>query len=609
MCGIYGATRLYPAKIVQQKLDSIKFRGPDCSDFKVLDNKVILGQNRLSIIDLAARSNQPFQYKHLWITYNGEVYNYQSIRTSLSKKGYTFRTASDTEVICAAYLEYGKDCVQQFNGMFAFVIYDQQKQSLFGARDRMGQKPFYYTLKDNYFEFASQIYPISIANSLTIDENSIQQFLFWSYIIEPNSIYKEIKTLKAGHAFSYDLQSQQFKDWKYWEIDEYTPYEGSYEAAKKELKQLLIDAVEQRMVADVPLGVFLSGGIDSSLVAAIAQSISDKPIKTFSVKFKEAKFDESGYAQQVADYLKTDHTVIECSYEEGIELIEHLTDYYQQPFADSSAIPTTLLAKHTRKHVTVALSGDAGDESFLGYERYDWIKKVAPIYKLPKTVRKIASAGIQLSPNARHQTIAKGIGMDSINELYMRNFSTVKNAWMAQPEKGMKNDYEEWLASDKPLLERVADFDLKAYLNSCINTKVDRASMAYSLEARAPLEDYSLVAFARSLPTAYKYCKGNKKRILKEVLYDFVPKSIFDRPKMGFGMPLEIWFRGKLKSYVQTTLSAKNLAQIPGIYPLKVQELMQAHFAEKADYSQPLWNLMVLVNWMQKNGYLELVKL
>lgn len=602
MCGIYGSTKLYSTEIVEKKLASIEFRGPDFSDHKRLDDRVILGHNRLSIIDLDARSHQPFQYQHLWITYNGEVYNYQPLKKTLEDKGYGFRTNSDTEVICAAYLEYGADCVKQFNGMFAFVIYDQRENTLFGSRDRLGQKPFYYTLKDGCIEFSSQIYPISIGNTLTIDEDSIQKYLFWSYIIEPNSIYKEVKKLQAGHSFSYDLNTKQFRHWQYWEIDEYQPYEGNYETAKKDLKELLTDAVRQRMIADVPLGVFLSGGIDSSLVASIAQSISNKPIKTFSVKFNEARFDESTYAQQVADVLKTDHTVIECTYDEGIEMIDQLVNFYQEPFADDSAIPTSLLSKYTRKEVTVALSGDAGDENFLGYNRYDWIKKVQPIYAFPRVFRKMASAGIKLSPNYRHKLIAKGISLDSINNLYMRVLSSLTDHWMTRPDFGMENAYQHWLATDKPLLERTSDFDLKTYLNDCINTKVDRASMTYSLEARAPLEDYRVVAFARSLPTDFKYLKGNKKRILKDVLYDFVPKSIFDRPKMGFGMPLEVWFRGRLKGYVQDTLSDKNLEQIPGIKVPNVKRLMQEHFSGSANRFQPLWSLIVLVNWLKKNA-------
>ncbi len=600
MCGIYGTTKRYSDTIIQKKLESIQFRGPDHSEYKQVAEQVGFGHNRLSIIDLDARSNQPMLYEHLWLVYNGEVYNFQEIKDGLIQKGYRFRTDSDSEVIAAAYLAYGEQCVTHFNGMFAFVIYDAKKNCLFGARDRLGQKPFYYTLANNEFEFASQIYPISIGNNFAIDENSITQYLHWTFIIAPNSIYKEIKKLQAGHYFTYDLSSRKFTEKKYWDIDEYQSFEGTYQEAKEELTYLIKDATKKRLIADVPIGVFLSGGIDSSLVAAMAQQETQQAIRTFSIKFNEAEFDESKYAQEVADRLQTNHTTILCSYQEGLDMIDQLVNSYQEPFADSSAIPTSLLSKHTRKHVTVALSGDAGDESFIGYNRYDWINRVSPIFAFPKPLRKLAGAGLRYTGNRKFQLIADGISCEDINELYIKAFSFYSNSLINQAPN-YKTVYNNWGASNKNLLERSSDLDIKVYLDSCINTKVDRASMAYSLESRAPLEDYRVVAFARSLPTHFKYSKGVKKRILKEVLYQYLPREIFERPKQGFGVPLAEWFRTHLKEYLLDTLHEDQLKQIPRINIKGVQLQIKEHLSGNYDWSHNLWTLLVLANWMKKN--------
>lgn len=601
MCGIYGTTKYYLDNIINKKLQTIGFRGPDYSAFKRLDGDVTLGHNRLSIIDLNSRSHQPLAYQHLSIVFNGEVYNFNEIKENLYKNGYSFKTNSDTEVIAAAYLAYGKDCVSLFNGMFAFVIYDQNKRELFGARDRLGQKPFYYTLKDNAFEFASQLEPIKLDNSLALDQTSIQQYLFWKCIPEPNSIYQEVKKLCAGHCFTYNLIDRKYKSWKYWDIGEKKPFEGDYETAKSDLSNLLKDSVKQRMIADVPLGVFLSGGIDSSLIAALSQEQSSSKIRTFSVKFQESRFDESVYASQVANKLGTNHTTIDCSYKEGIELIDNLVEYYQEPFADPSALPSMLLAKHTKKHVTVALSGDAGDENFLGYARYQWLDSVQMLYRLPISLRKLLGIPLSWSTNYRHKLIAKGIQLKDIQDLYLGIFSNLTEDWILQPSLGKKTIHNHLLNSNKNIIERAADLDLKLYLNDMINTKVDRASMASSLEVRAPFLDYRVVEFASSLPMSFKFQKGNQKRILKDILYQYLPKDIFARPKMGFSIPLELWFRKELKEYVLDILSTKNLKNLPGIHVENTQLLIKEHLEGKANHFMVLWTLIVLHNWMEKD--------
>lgn len=305
MCGIYGSTLRYRDEIVREKLARIEFRGPDFSAFQHFED-ITLGHNRLSIIDLDPRSNQPFSYGHLKIVFNGEIYNYQDIKSELQKKQYSFRTTSDTEVICAAYLEYGDDCVKHFNGMFAFVIYDSVKKELFGARDRFGKKPFYYSHSGQAFEFASQPSQINIGRNLSIDETAIHDYLVWDYIPEPKSIYQEVEKLPAGHSFKFNLYSGKLKISKYWDLDYNleNKFIGTYQDAKHQLSDLLTNAVKIRLFADVTLGVFLSGGIDSSLISALAVKQVER-VKTFSIKFNEQGFDESIYAERVAKYLGT----------------------------------------------------------------------------------------------------------------------------------------------------------------------------------------------------------------------------------------------------------------------------------------------------------------
>ncbi|HLV14703.1 MAG TPA: asparagine synthase (glutamine-hydrolyzing), partial [Xanthomarina sp.] len=562
MCGIYGTTISYNKTQIQEKLERTNFRGPDKLKFDHFgkENQVTFGHNRLAIIDLDERSNQPFTYQdHIHLVFNGEIYNFMDIKNTLKQKGYEFRTTSDTEVICAAYLEYGEACVDHFNGMFAFVIYDEIKNLFFGARDRLGQKPFHYYHNGKEFEFASQISSIQMHHSnLTISKKSISLYFAWGVIPDPYSIFNEIKKLRAGHSFIFNLDTGEFKEKTYWDIDYKgeNKFKGTFDDAVNKLDHTLKDAVKIRLFADVPVGIFLSGGVDSSLVAALATKSTNSKVKTFSVKFREEGFDESVYAQQVADHLKTDHHVIECNYEEGKELIKNICHYYDEPFSDSSAIPSMLLAKYTREKVTVALSGDAGDESFIGYHRYNWIKKGQRINMLPLFFRKFCGKILNLSSNYRLKIIAKAITYKNTNDVYLASMSQLDASWIKSDVNFYDLEELKYINHKKKnLFERISDFDLKSYLIWDINTKVDRATMAFSLEARSPLLDYRVVEFARSLPTSFKFKGKNQKRILKEVLYQYVPKEIFDRPKSGFGIPLSHWFRTDLRDFVLSELS------------------------------------------------------
>lgn len=609
MCGIYGTNINYNESQIKDKLKRTSFRGPDqtgINAYSFKDSKITFGHNRLSVIDLDSRSNQPFNYNHVHVVFNGEIYNFKSIQKTLESKGYSFSTTSDTEVVCAAYIEYGEDCVTHFNGMFGFVIYDENKQILFGARDRLGQKPFYYYHNGKQFEFSSQISSIQLHhNNLTISEKAISYYLVWGNIPDPQSIFNEIKKLKAGHTFTFDLTSGDFKDRQYWDID-YTnrnPFEGTYEDAKVELNSILKDAVSTRLFADVPVGVFLSGGVDSSLVAALATESTHSKIKTFSVKFNEKGFDESVYAQQVANHLKTNHHTIECNYEEGIDLIKDICHYYDEPFSDSSAVPSMLLSKYTRQHVTVALSGDAGDESFLGYHRYNWAKKIDSIYKLPLSIRTILSKGLHAIPYYKLKVISQSLGFKSPDDFYLNLMTALDPSWIKTNHDFNDVDEVKYLKHNhKNLLERISDFDTKTYLNWDINTKVDRASMAYSLEARAPFLDYRVVDFANSLPTHFKFDKGNQKRILKDILYQKVPESMFDRPKSGFTMPFSRWFKEDLKEFVLDELNDEALKSIPCIDVDKVKLMINQHMNGTWNKYPLIWKLLVLKQWLNTNG-------
>jgi asparagine synthase (glutamine-hydrolysing) len=601
MCGIYGSTKLYTESQIFQKLNRVKFRGPDHVGYKILDEKIIFGHNRLAIIDLDSRSNQPFNYQNITIVFNGEIYNFKELQTELIKYGYEFRTSSDTEVICASYFHWGNDCVKKFNGMFSFVIYDKKNNILFGSRDRLGKKPFYYINNGSWFEFASQPSQLLIGNNFTLNERSVSQFLVWHNVPEPFSIFNEVKKLPAGCSFTFDLATSNFKIFNYWDLELNNIIYSNYNEAKSDLRELLLDATKIRMFADVPIGVFLSGGIDSSLIASLAQSLSTNQINTFSIKFNEADFDESIYASDIANYLKTNHTTITCNYNDGLSLIEDITYYFDEPFGDGSAIPTMLLAKHTKNDVTVALSGDGGDEGFLGYERYDWMLKFEKMMNMPSLFRFPMSEVLKLCDNKRLQSIGHVINQKSLSEIYKSINSTTNKDFLLNQQLALTITFNDFLETDNlNILERISNYDIKTYLNDDINTKVDRATMAYSLESRAPLMDYRVIEFSRKIPSYFKYDRGNKKRILKDLLSDFLPVHLFDRPKKGFGAPLNNWFRNELKPYVLDILSEENLREIPNINVDKVKYLINMHMKNKLDSNVLIWDLLILIQWKKR---------
>ncbi len=602
MCGIYFSSKMYSQEILRHKMQRINFRGPDFSAIETIDNMAVLAHNRLSIIDLDARANQPFHHQHLVVVFNGEIYNFQSLKIDLQKQGHQFKTSSDTEVLAALYLQHGKNFLTLLNGMFAFVIFDKNTNSIFAARDRFGKKPFYYRLQNNTLECASQPSQIAIGNQLIINQQAISQFLTYRYIPEPASIYSDVYKLESGYSLSYKIGDDKTNLEKYWELpDNAASYGGNYNDAKNELENLFADAVKIRMVADVPLGCFLSGGIDSSLIAALASKNVTQKLKTFSVQFDELEFDESSHATETAKYLGTDHTNIPCQINDGIELIENFATYFDEPFGDSSAIPTMLLSKATKQFVTVALSGDGGDEGFFGYNFFNSIQQTKWIFDVPFPLRNLFAKSLQPFSHKKISSIARLMKMKNENDL-VKNIFELKSNGLA--EKQQPCTFYDFIFENKNnlALQKALDYNIKFWLNNDSNVKVDRASMSASLEVRSPLLDFRVIEFARTLPTSFSFENGEKKKILKDILYQYVPKEMMNRPKRGFTVPFELWFRNELKDLVMETLCDANLKKLPMLDANNIHQMVANHIGGKENNYTTIWNLVVLMNWLKRNN-------
>jgi asparagine synthase (glutamine-hydrolysing) len=589
MCGIYGFIGETTLGNVINKLSLINYRGPD---FSLIYNKVenvFLGHNRLAVLDLDARANQPFEFEHLVIVFNGEIYNYNEIKSTLIGK-YDFKTKSDTEVIAAAYLEFGEECVKLFNGMFSFVIFNKKDHVLFGARDRLGKKPFFYRKTSNSFEFSSQISPI--LNGLENDINwlNVQEYFFWGYNQSPNTFQNGVLSLEPGCSFNYYINTKDFIINKYWglDIDSFGSSSLNFNQSVEYLNYLLEDSVRIRNIADVSVGVFLSGGIDSSLITALAQKTTNAQINTFSIGFNENEYDESSYAKSVAKYLNTNHHSFVCDKSEVQDFIINIEKFIDQPLSDPSYIPSLLLSKKTSTNVTVALSGDGGDELFLGYNRYDWVNKTSLI---PFALRYCMSNMLFFSPNYKHKLLSEGLRYKNDFDLYCKLVGNMKPEWINfDYNYSIKNAL--WIKK-LPLVARMGYFDVKTYLLGDINTKVDLSSMRFSLETRAPLLDYRVAEFANTLPQKFKFDKSIQKRILKNVLYKHIPSSFFDRPKAGFAMPLKEWFRTDLKEFVLDTLTDNEISKIPFINRPCFKSMINKHMNGTENNSLEIWKTIV----------------
>lgn len=608
MCGIYGTTLRYKPDVIRHKLSLIRFRGPDYMGYESIptpDGKeMTLGHVRLSIIDLDARSNQPFKYNdNIFIVFNGEIYNYKEL-----KKRYLtdviFRTESDTEVICAMYEKYGEKSVKYLNGMFAYVIYDKNKNILFGARDRLGKKPFYYWHSDNGFEFASQPKVIQYDNQLHVDAFARQLYLLQGVIPDPYCAFQELSKLRAGQSFIYAVNTNKLEIKQYWDL--FTNSCGftaprSYGEAKEQVKELLFDAVRIRLDADVPVGTFLSGGIDSSLVCAIVAHYN-KNLCAYTAHFENSGFDESKYAVATAQHLGIPVKVCDCSGEELGEVFDDYIEYFDEPFADDSLIPTSIVAQKAREDVTVILGGDGGDEIFYGYPKYEWANARLHQYKKPYWLRKLLTPYFRYkggetevvhSTQHDYAEVYRSLGMFCYSMEGTEKFDRMRLA-QQQPDGNLLYNKERGVLA-------YSDYDMKTFMNA-VNMKVDRATMRCSLELRSPIMDYRVAEYSRLLPYEYQNGKYGLKTILKDILYERVPPKLLDRPKRGFVPPTKDWFRGVRKEDFLETVTKERLEVLfPEIDAVKYLTARDKFLSGKIENSRMFFSIYTYIRWCIKN--------
>lgn len=622
MCGIAGWINLdnnssqNSEAVLHSMCEKMKHRGPD-SEGLWNDETVALGMRRLSIIDLHTGEQPVFnEDKSIVVVMNGELYNFREIRSDLEKRGHKFETNTDTEILPHLYEEYGEVMLEHINGMFAFALWDKNKRKLLIARDKFGEKPLYYGVFDNQLIFASEP-KVLLANSAVkaeINLNSLRAFLSFDYVPAPNSIYKGISKLPAAHFLS--VEKDEIKTRRYWNLTWEKKETKSLEKSAEELRELLADAVRMRLVSDVPLGILLSGGVDSSTVAAFATEFSTEKVKTFSIGFEEDSFDESKFARQVAKHLNTEHYEEKLSVEKAADLISEIGKWLDEPLSDGSLIPTFLLSRFVRKHVTVALGGDGGDELFAGYPMY-YAHRVADFYnKIPGVLRNnliepivnnlpVSSKNLSFDYKAKRFVRASKYDLVTRHHSFFGSFSIDEQQKLLSREV-LANSSNDIYAGAKDLLkitdaaneiEQMQFLDINFYMAEDILTKVDRASMAVSLEVRAPFLDPRVAQFAASIPLEYKL-KGNKgKYILKKAMENILPKNILHRPKKGFGIPIAEWLRGRLNPLMHELLDATRLKN-QGLFDEKfVQQLIKEHETHAASHHKQLWTLLVFQLW------------
>lgn len=599
MCGIYLTNIKYKDKEISRKLDFMQFRGPDNKSIYKSDG-LIFGHLRLKILDLDKRSNQPMHFNNLTIVFNGEIYNYKDIKKELKILGYNFKTTSDTEVIIKSFHQWGPHFIKKLNGMFAISIFDRKTKKIYCYRDRLGVKPFYYYWKDGIFEICSQLKPISDKKKLS--NKAISVYLDCGYIPSPMSIFQDINKLGAGHILEIDLRKNTISNSSYWDLHKPIITNLSYDKAKSTLHNLLIDAVKIRLNSDVPIGTFLSGGIDSALVTSIAQKISKTKIKTFTVGFDEKDFDESKVANKFAEILSTDHNHLRCKSENILELFKSYFRSFDEPFADNSALPSLVLNKYTKKKVTVALSGDGGDESFFGYNHFEWLRRLKIIFFIPQFLRKFLSFFVlPFIFKGRTEPLKLILRLknikDFIPEIFigLNRLTKIKdNAWIKKYKYHM---------SSSNIYQMCADLNIKMWLEADSNVKVDRASMAYSVEVRSPFLDYRIIEFARTLPLKFRFNNGNRKKIIKDILEEYIPKKYFNQPKKGFGVPIRSWIRNELRTEIESNLSDDFLNIVPNLDVIKFKKMLYKHMLGKHNYAAYIWRVYILSKWYQEFGF------
>ncbi|MFH1851427.1 MAG: asparagine synthase (glutamine-hydrolyzing) [Candidatus Neomarinimicrobiota bacterium] len=623
MCGIVGFFYQQPECLAEQSLiqamtDSLHHRGPDHGNF-YLDRNLALGHRRLAIIDLSDSANQPIGNEDgtVQIVFNGEMYNFQELRRELVFKGHQFKSRTDSEVIVHGYEEWGTACFERFDGMLAVAIYDRRRQKLIIAKDRFGKKPLYYTLQNGVFAFASEIKALARHPDIktAISDLEIERYLAYEYCPTPGTIYKNIHKLVAASFLEIPLDSLDdnlLQPQKYWQLDFTPKLELSEQDAAGQFRELLIRSVEKRLISDVPLGVFLSGGIDSSaIVWALTQVREAASIKTFSIGFREQSFDESCYARQVAAFFGTDHHNKTFDIAELLRVLPEVTDLLDEPFADASILPTFLLSKFTREQVTVALGGDGGDELFAGYDPFLALQFAPLIEYLPAALQRtllwlvdrLPASDKNMSIGFRLHHFLKGFSPETKgrpelrNQVWLGARSLHYDTGINNHTHTIKDIYSSTLAqirTDLHTVDRLSNSYISTYLHDDILVKVDRASMMNSLEVRTPFLDTELVEFVARLTVNYKLRGLETKYLMKRALQGYLPDLVLNRPKKGFGIPLAKWLRTILAESAYYSLD--NLALIlPGIFDRsEMNGLVNRHQAGRADYRKEIWSRMML---------------
>ncbi len=631
MCGISGFvdfSKKTEQTILEKMNRTLSHRGPDGEGYGMYftDNTSIgLGHRRLSIIDLTEGGSQPQSYQNLHITFNGEIYNYAEIKKTLEEKGHVFNSHSDTEVILHAYKEWGDAALQKFIGMFAFVIYDEENQKIFVARDRAGVKPLFYYWKNDIFLFGSELKALvqhpSFDKFINID--AVAAFMQYAYVPTPHCIYNNTYKLKPGHFLELNIKTKTILTQQYWNV--YDAYNKptlkiSLPDAITETEKILTSAFQYRMVSDVPVGVFLSGGFDSACVTALLQKNNTEKIKTFTIGVPDAGINEAPYAKEIAEHLGTDHTEFYCTQKEALEIIPQLPFFYDEPFADSSAIPTTLVCKIARQKVTVALSADAGDEIFAGYNRYSYMMKYGKLLNnIPGFIRKSVAGIMDNVPakkvpfvnnsyafESRYEKIKTSLKNPSAKNILKNITQQMNGDYIAQLFKRPINvlptafDNNELQKESYSTLNYMMAIDYQTYLADDILQKVDRASMSVGLEGREPFLDHRVIEWAAQLPMEYKYNNGEKKFIIKKIVHQYIPQEMMDRPKMGFGIPIADWLKKDLKAIVDYYFNITFIEK-QGIFNNEfIQKIRNEFNNGKVEKAEKIWYILMFQMWYDK---------
>ncbi|MFN3793373.1 MAG: asparagine synthase (glutamine-hydrolyzing) [Chitinophagaceae bacterium] len=642
MCGIVGVLAKNNNKVseslIKSLINPINRRGPDSEGIWVSDEMSLgIGHKRLSILDLSEHGHQPmFSHSGRYIlVYNGEIYNHLLIRKNIERiKNVQWRSTSDTETILECFELYGiEESLKLFEGMFALALWDVKNKTLTLARDRFGEKPLYYGFASNnsdIFIFGSDLasFKSSEIFKQSISNDSLALYFRYNYIPCPYTVYENTFKLIPGHFLIFDYEKFEFEIRHYWKADEIARKAKSnlttlsFQDSSRELEELLLNVVKSQMISDVPIGAFLSGGVDSSLVASLMQANSSTPIKTFTIGFEESQYDESRYASKVASFLGTDHTSHIVTSNEAMSLIPVIQEAYSEPFADSSQIPTMLVSHLAKSKVTVSLSGDAGDEIFGGYNRYFRATAIHDKSKFLPELIKNKSSDILTSNFSRSvikylsrgylgddklQKISSILAANSIDDVYtsLISHSLSPESFLLNSREpitfldGLENKYD---FSSLSAIERMMLKDTISYLPDDILVKVDRAAMYYSLETRVPMLNQRVFEYAWSLPMNFKVNNSSGKLILKDILSRYIPKSIFQRPKMGFGIPIDNWLKGDLKDWMTDLLSYDMLKKFQILNPDIVSKLAQNYLDGKGGTGYQLWNFVILQSWLNKNS-------